>query len=68
MLDDLGRLYESLPRNYDDAGWLSYRFVEILPIDLEQKQICLEMNDPLERLKLVVELLESVKGPGREAS
>ncbi|MEO1201601.1 MAG: LON peptidase substrate-binding domain-containing protein [Pseudomonadota bacterium] len=68
VLDDLGRLYESLPRNYHDAGWLSYRFVEILPIDLEQKQICLEMNDPLERLKLVVELLESVKGPGREAS
>ncbi len=68
VLDDLGRLYESLPRRYDDAGWLSYRFVEILPIDLEQKQICLEMNDPLERLQLVVELLESVKGPGREAS
>ena len=68
VLDNLGRLYESLERRYDDAGWLSYRFIEILPIDLEQKQLCLENPDPMERLKRVVELLESVKGPsGREA-
>ena len=68
VLDDLGRLYESLERRYDDAGWLTYRFVEILPIDLEQKQLCLEHTDPMERLRLVTELLESVRGPGREAS
>jgi len=68
VLDDLGRLYDTLDRHYDDAGWLSYRFVEILPIDLVQKQLCLENSDPEERLKLVVELLESVKRPGREAS
>ena len=68
VLDDLGRLYESLERRYDDAGWLSCRFVEILPIDLERKQACLELNDPLQRLELVVELLESVKKPGRETS
>ena len=63
VLDDLGRLYESLERHYDDAGWLSYRFVEILPIDLEQKQRCLEVSDPEERLRLVDELLDSVRGP-----
>ena len=68
VLDDLGRLYEALERRYDDAGWVSYRFVEILPIDLVQKQLCLENSDPEDRLKLVVELLESVKRPGREAS
>ncbi len=64
VLDDLGRLYESLERHYDDAGWTSYRFVEILPIELEDKQRCLERSDPVERLKLVSELLESVKGAG----
>ena len=37
VLDDLGRLYESLERRMDDAVWLSYRFIEILPIELEQK-------------------------------
>lgn len=64
VLDDLGRLYEDLERRYDDAGWVSYRFVEILPIDLEQKQACLEHSDPLERLRLVRELLKTVRGPG----
>ena len=63
VLDDLGRLYESLQRNYDDAGWVTCRFVEILPIDLEQKQQCLESGDPAERLALVNELLDTVRGP-----
>lgn len=58
VLDDLGRLYESLDRHMDDAGWVTSRFVEILPIDLEQKQHCLENSDPEERLKLVKDLLD----------
>ena len=58
VLDDLGRLYESLDRHFDDAGWVTSRFVEILPIDLEEKQRCLEQNDPVERLRIVRELLK----------
>lgn len=61
VLDDLGRLYESLDRRYDDASWLTYRFVEILPLDLEQKQQCLENANPAERLELVHELLDSAR-------
>jgi len=60
VLDDLGRLYESLDRNFDDAVWLTYRFIEILPIDLTQKQRCLESSDTLARLKLIDDLLHSV--------
>ena len=63
VLDDLGRLYESLERHYEDAGWVTNRFVEILPIDPEQKQKCLEASDPAERLSLVNELLDTVRGP-----
>ena len=63
VLDDLGRLYESLERRFDDAVWVTYRFVEILPIDLEQKQKCLESSDTQARLELVHELLDSVRGP-----
>jgi Lon protease-like protein len=62
VLDDLGRLYESLPRKYDDATWVGYRFIEILPISVEQKQQCLETTDPVERLRLASEVLESVRG------
>lgn len=61
VLDDLGRLYEDLPRRLDDANWVSYRFVEILPISVEQKQQCLETADPLQRLQLVSEVLDSVR-------
>lgn len=65
VLDDLGRLYESLPRRFEDAVWMSYRFVEILPIDLEQKQRSLESSDTMARLHLVAELLELARGPER---
>ena len=61
VLDDLGKLYETLPRQLDDAGWVANRFIEILPIRLDQKQALLEDNDPLARLELVREVLNSVK-------
>ena len=63
VLDDLGQLYESLDRQYDDAGWVGYRFAEILPISPEQKQSWLEANDAMQRLHLVKEVLNSVRGP-----
>lgn len=62
VLDDLGRLYESLERRFDDAGWVTSRFVEILPMDLEEKQRCLEQSDPVERLRIVRELLDLARG------
>lgn len=66
VLDDLGRLYESLERHMDDASWVTSRFVEILPIDLEEKQQCLESSDLVERLRIVQELLDAASLPARE--
>ena len=63
VLDDLGRLYEDLERRLDDAGWVTNRFVEILPIDLAEKQLCLEQSNPVERLRLVQEVLKHVRSP-----
>jgi len=62
VLDDLGKLYESLERRYDDAGWVAYRFAEVLPIPPGRKQECLELDDPLARLDIVRRVLESVRG------
>ena len=67
VLDDLGRLYESLERHLDDAAWVTSRFVEILPIDLEQKQLCLEQSDPADRLKIVQALIEASRNSGHGA-
>lgn len=61
VIDDLGKLYEGLERNMQDAAWLGYRFVEILPIDLVQKQLSLESDDTIARLQLIAELLETVR-------
>jgi Lon protease-like protein len=57
VLDDLGLLYDSLERRFDDAGWVGARFVEILPIDLQEKQRCLEAADPEGRLEIVRAIL-----------
>lgn len=62
VLDDLGRLYETLERRYDDAAWVSYRFAEILPITPEEKQACLETDDPVRRLRIVRRLINIVRG------
>ncbi|MEX1267332.1 MAG: LON peptidase substrate-binding domain-containing protein [Woeseia sp.] len=62
VLDDLGRLYEDLPRRNDDAAWVGFRFAEILPIDPERKQACLELTDPIRRLQLISEVLDDVRG------
>jgi Lon protease-like protein len=63
VLDDLGLLYETQVRRYEDAVWVTYRFLEILPVELEQKQWSLENSDTMARLKLIGELLDFVRGP-----
>lgn len=59
VLDDLGRLYASLERHMDDAAWVTSRFIEILPLELEEKQHYLESSGPAERLRIVRELLNA---------
>ncbi|MFW2404662.1 MAG: LON peptidase substrate-binding domain-containing protein [Gammaproteobacteria bacterium] len=61
IINDLGKLYENLDTNYTDATWVGRRFAEILPISLEDKQRCLEMNDPIERLRYIRPLLRSIR-------
>lgn len=66
VLDDLGKLYESLEKNYEDAGWVAYRFAEILPISPQQKQSCLETDDPMQRLRKMRKVLKTVRGSDSE--
>jgi Lon protease-like protein len=62
VLDDLGKLYAELKRDYEDAGWVAYRYAEILPIPPAEKQRCLEPDDPLKRLAIVRKALLSIRG------
>ena len=61
ILDDLGKLYEGRDRLLDDATWVGYRFCEILPLSVPQKQHCLEIEDPVARLEIIATVLS--QGP-----
>ncbi len=61
IINDLGKLYANLESHYDDATWVGYRFAEILPISLEQKQYCLETDDAIARLEFLRPLLRSIR-------
>jgi Lon protease-like protein len=50
VLPELGEIYQTVPKHFDDAGWVSARLAEILPINLAEKQYCLELDDPVQRL------------------
>jgi uncharacterized protein len=50
-LPELAPLYDFSPVSYDDASWVGSRLAEILPLPPTEKQRCLEMRDPLERLQ-----------------
>ena len=49
-LPELAPLYDFSPVSYDDASWVGARLVELLPLPPAEKQLCLEMQDPLRRL------------------
>jgi Lon protease-like protein len=50
VLPQLGEVYAGIKMRLDDAAWVGHRLAEILPIPAAQKQFCLELADPIERL------------------
>ena len=61
LIETAGHHYASLPRRFADASWVSYRLVELLPIEMSQKQLYLEMDDPLARLEQLYQMLEGMQ-------
>lgn len=60
LLEQLGYPFIKIEKKYDDAGWVSSRLVELLPLGLEQKQRLLLENDPAQRLETVCQLIKSL--------
>jgi Lon protease-like protein len=48
------------PYAWDDAGWVSNRWAELLPMPLDDRQRLMAMDNPLLRLDLVVDRLDSL--------
>jgi Lon protease-like protein len=58
VLGEVGDPYDTLERQLDDAGWVAGRLAEILPLPPGHKQHCLELDDPVERLRFLRPLFE----------
>jgi uncharacterized protein len=56
VLPQLGEVYEGFEMRLDDAAWVGHRLAEILPIPLTDKQACLELDDPIQRLDVLAPL------------
>lgn len=60
IIKQLGYPFMRLKMDFDDASWVSGRLTELLPLQLDQKQICLEMNDPVKRLEHLTMLIKDI--------
>jgi len=52
-----GQLPFAEPHRLDDAGWVANRWCELLPISLQARQRLMELDQPIQRLKLVDDFL-----------
>lgn len=63
MLSELEPPYATLVQELDNAEWVGARLVELLPLELVQKQWLLQEDDPLRRLeRLEGSLARQLKG------
>jgi Lon protease-like protein len=61
LVPTLGNVYRNVEGGFDDAAWVAWRFAEILSLPLAQKQVMLEMTNPLERLRMLHPLVEAAR-------
>lgn len=52
-----GNYPEHEPRDLDQADWVGYRLTEWLPLEPLEKQVLLELNDPVQRLQRLLRQL-----------
>ena len=60
ILDDVN-IYNKDEINLESASWVSFRFAEILPLKIEDKQKCLELEDPILRLNYLQPLIKMIR-------
>ena len=54
VMPELGEDYAALEARYDDAEWVGCRLAEVLAMETFERQVLLELNDPLARLRMLV--------------
>jgi len=56
-VEELADHYQHVEKRFDDAAWVSARITELLPIGLNDKQLLLELDDPIARLDALLSLV-----------
>jgi hypothetical protein len=64
LLPDDDAEHRGLARRWDDAEWVSWRALELLPLEPLQRQRLLECDDARERLDQVRPIAEALSAPG----
>lgn len=60
IIDQLEPPYTTLTPEYEDASWVSARLVELLPIDMSDKQELLVTEDAAQRLDAITAILHKM--------
>jgi Lon protease-like protein len=64
FMEQLGKNYPSFrSQHLQDANWVGHRLAELLPLENEEKQVLLQMSEPLERLQILLEVLPRFQEP-----
>ena len=61
--EQAGGEYARIERaRYDDASWVAWRLAEALALEQTERQLLLQMSDPIERLKQLMHYLPRFQG------
>jgi Lon protease-like protein len=60
MIKQVPHLFSQVTIRYGDAGWVSSRLAELLPLKLDQKQHLLQLNEPIQRLERLRQMMDSM--------
>ena len=52
--------YQADLEKFEDAVWVGYRLSEVLPLESEERQALLEIDDPVSRLQQIQDAIEDV--------
>ncbi|MEO8061459.1 MAG: LON peptidase substrate-binding domain-containing protein [Pseudomonadota bacterium] len=63
-LAELAEHYQHVEKRFDDAAWVSARLTELLPIEINDKQALLEMEDPIARLAALMAVVPDESSTG----
>jgi len=60
-VEELAEHYQHVEKHFDDAAWIGARITELIPIGLNEKQVLLELDDPIARLDALLSLVPREK-------